>query len=103
MTGIRLLIREMRSFSIWVGGFALLLWFAGTKTLGATSAVVVGVLLGLIAYGISLRVKPWTDCVACNGSSKLRTEPTDRRHFSFCTWCGGSGRMRRLFAPAEDV
>lgn len=79
----------------WVLGGVAGAWAA---TWGGTDALlIVGALVGAVAYALNCLWNPMADCWWCKGNAKRRDK---KRHFHWCFFCGGNGRRTRLGAYA---
>jgi len=95
---MRLIFREFWTFLLWLGGNVIGLALItgvhyGTRE-AALGGAIVGVVTGLICYGVSLRAKRYTDCPKCGGGVRERGEPTSKHHYGICNFCGGAKILR---------
>jgi hypothetical protein len=80
----------------------MLLVGSTSDTAAGFGYLVIAAVIGLVAYVISLKLHPNTNCHRCKGTGKNRGEIFTSSHRQ-CTYCGGTGRIprwgTRIFKP----
>lgn len=66
-------------------------------SMGGRGILVVGAVVVVVGYVLSLLLHPYTRCGTCKGSPR-HYGSIFKRAFRLCSACGGSGRERRLGA-----